>query len=1244
MAYDFGGDSTGFTNEHFTSFPPQTSFERDRLRLQRELDRDLDHPSFSSSSVSGLENAGRPFIDDDTNTFDIENDARATSTRKVNFNASMLQSSPQVNSRILAAEFADFSMANDFTEESVEIGRAREKNLSSQDYARAPFSTKGAAARTTASKRLRDAYATAGREMASPIPRQSRQNSIRSDTSEVVLPLNKNVVSMPTDKSKDHQKNRLMEEDTFDLSKPIPKKSTRQISVSSTGSKPRKTTEQITSGAARSNTASRANRVGDDASSVASLDDIVPHKARKMSKSAGVSTLGGTRGPSLRTAMRAAEAKDAANSRRKSTTAPVSASTAGGEVPKTFKSTAAFIKELGLDGHSLNALQDPPTYDETVDLTNQNNTNEQSFLLPNLAGISELINTEATRIYNNTASARKRNPHGQPPSHKPIESIPVPQDNRAILMAMQLLQDKMAALEEQKSVTEKRCEDLKEQLRRIRQKYEKEYQRARVAEDELARTKKSGSTTVVGNSNVDTEALRESAEDKERSKIAFIVEKMKLENTITSYKTQIDEISHRFEITKIALKNMQDERNSAVNSAAAAIASQRHLQEETEKLRDQLDALRVTQMEYEEKVNFEREAWKTKEQILRRRIDKAREAEGVAREAINGLQKRLSEAEKENGTRLEQDNEVAELVKRELERLKPELPAQSEAVPDPLSKRRSITTTWTTTHSAPATVTIAGPFQKEIIANNNNKQSVGKTIQQIPVEKATKGAVSPDDANETAYTVDGNYIRRIADEIEQERRRRKEAEKRAATTSAEIERIREIVGNKVTSSMKRKTGGSVTSKRYLESAVSGREETITISTRKLPPRPLSAPPTSVIYISEAETTQKVPDTHSGNSKSKKRRIKKVVYYEEDDTSEISQSRERAVNIEQRTSIAPAGMAAQAPAQSSSAKIDSPQDFDATFNTARKYNSTSNSKHTPGFDFDKQEGTLPPPPVIPDHIKSVIDVEAEHDPLSCTVCIRREMQLLQEESRIMAHTHGVGPVAGQEHNEGYQELSTLRPSKPAGKQLSNVVRGLQDEFVHLKMAYQEKAEEFLSLDPTKGKRRRKEITREINDMVAEMDWKCDMIYALYDVAEEFISTRPQHQHQVNGHSTKASNSAVKGKGPAHSVNFMNGVDSEADDVFEYAIPKRNGKLVEVEDVEDSDEYRGYRGNMMGVNMGRGGENEVSLLDETSEVEEDTNMQVARHLKRQGKEVDRQLGRGQERVVKDSYDEGEETFRI
>lgn len=521
MAFDFGGDTTNFTNGHFTSFPPQASIERDRLRLQRELDRDLDHPSFSSSSISGLENAGRPFNDaeeDETNTFDIDNDARATSTRKVNFNTNMLPSSPAVSSRVLATEFADFSMAgNEYTQDSVVVGRAKAKQLSSQDYARsrAPPRTIG--------KSLHEVYPTFTRDEASPILGQSRQNSVKSDdtSEEIALPLNKNVLP-----STRHQvpANRLVEEDTFDLSKPAAKKSLqnpRQTSESSTGSKPRKTTEQISGQTAcPTSGAPGGPQVHGDASSVSSLGDLASQKMRRVSKAIHNTNFGRGRDGPLRVVTEAAGAKETSNTRRKpsgisTTTCP--------EVPKSFKSTATFIRELGLGGH--HNLQDPPTYDETIDFTNQYIPNDQSFLLPNLAGISELIGIEATRLYNNTASARKRNPQAQPPSHKPIESIPIPQDNRDILMAMQLLHNKVATLEEQKSDFEKRCEDLRNELRKAQQKYEKESQRTRIAGEELAQVKNSGSPPAVV-SLEDTDVLREKVEDKEREKIAFMVEKL----------------------------------------------------------------------------------------------------------------------------------------------------------------------------------------------------------------------------------------------------------------------------------------------------------------------------------------------------------------------------------------------------------------------------------------------------------------------------------------------------------------------------------------------------------------------------------------------------------------------------------------------------------------------------------------------------------------------------------------------
>ena len=292
-----------------------------------------------------------------------------------------------------------------------------------------------------------------------------------------------------------------------------------------------------------------------------------------------------------------------------------------------------------------------------------------------------------------------------------------------------------------------------------------------------------------------------------------------------------------------------------------------------------------------------------------------------------------------------------------------------------------------------------------------------------------------------------NYIRRIADEIEEERRRRKDAEKQAAATSAEMERIREIMGSHLASANQRKSTAIGKGKRYPEPAASGYEDNTT--TQRIPIRPLSAPPTSTISptiqvnaVSELEVpAQRVSEAFIAVSKpSKKRRIKKVVYYEEGDTTEVfSPSKDRIVTIEQPPTV----IRTRAPARNAAASSSGPakshsDDLEATFHTAQKLSSDNSRKQTStASDFGRKDGaSLPPPPILPDHIKSVIDAEAEHNPLTCTVCIRREMQAMQDDSP-RAQSNGL-------------DASTLRPSGPAGKQLGKVVRSLQDEFVHLKM--------------------------------------------------------------------------------------------------------------------------------------------------------------------------------------------------
>ena len=54
---------------------------------------------------------------------------------------------------------------------------------------------------------------------------------------------------------------------------------------------------------------------------------------------------------------------------------------------------------------------------------------------------------------------------------------------------------------------------------------------------------------------------------------------------------------------------------------------------------------------------------------------------------------------------------------------------------------------------------------------------------------------------------------------------------------------------------------------------------------------------------------------------------------------------------------------------------------------------------------------------------------------------------------------------------------------------------------------------MELNPALQKKRRKALTREMNELVAEMDAKSDQIYALYDVNEEFVDREKQREFEM-----------------------------------------------------------------------------------------------------------------------------------
>lgn len=115
----------------------------------------------------------------------------------------------------------------------------------------------------------------------------------------------------------------------------------------------------------------------------------------------------------------------------------------------------------------IDGMVEPRNYSKTQSrpATAQNAT-AQSFILPDLPNLTELVSgvfEDGTPVFSKTAPARSRfaaPPNGgRRPQHIPIEGVPIPDEEKAIFTALQMLQDKLADMERERAEMGKRIED-----------------------------------------------------------------------------------------------------------------------------------------------------------------------------------------------------------------------------------------------------------------------------------------------------------------------------------------------------------------------------------------------------------------------------------------------------------------------------------------------------------------------------------------------------------------------------------------------------------------------------------------------------------------------------------------------------------------------------------------------------------------------------------------------------------------
>jgi hypothetical protein len=165
-------------------------------------------------------------------------------------------------------------------------------------------------------------------------------------------------------------------------------------------------------------------------------------------------------------------------------------STASGNnntTPKKFTTTESLLRDVtsNLNKSASKQQHQNPTESGTLNMGGT----QQSFLLPDLPNISELVSgvyQDGTPVFSRHGKSRSRfasstsKPENSKSTHEhlPIESLPIPDEEKQIFVSLRLLQDKVAGLETDKADMEQGNEDLQAEINILKaQMKEKERQR-----------------------------------------------------------------------------------------------------------------------------------------------------------------------------------------------------------------------------------------------------------------------------------------------------------------------------------------------------------------------------------------------------------------------------------------------------------------------------------------------------------------------------------------------------------------------------------------------------------------------------------------------------------------------------------------------------------------------------------------------------------------------------------------------
>ncbi|KAK4579937.1 hypothetical protein LTR86_000138 [Recurvomyces mirabilis] len=694
-----------------------------------------------------------------------------------------------------------------------------------------------------------------------------------------------------------------------------------------------------------------------------------------------------------------------------------------------------------------------------------------SFMLPDLPNITELVSgvrKDGTPVFNHASNKpRSRftsagNYKQLQPQHMPLESLPIPEEEKAIFASLQLLQQKVTELETTRSEAQKRAEEYEGEIIDLRSQLDAERRRP-------------------------DSALGSDVDDDAQSKARM--EKTRLQASLKAAQDRLDRAERKISISEITVQRITKERDELVTQIGSAYFNSEEMKRENETFRESYSEL---QGEFDE-MQDEMEELRKENSELRMLLAQGQAwgDEGTSskeRRARTSSKNRVETRKESSRGGRDITREGLESKDRSPERQEPALRSRKEAkatsVKELNPRRQSFTAT--------------GPMQEDIATR------IAREVQRHRAEAMATKAMEGSERD----------AKRARDSSS---RSRSKAQRRQAATGVEhgMPTSKRAVSAPTMGEMSEpeSTGEEMTQKtretlRKMHLPSPAKQKLRAEDTRDL---------TLLSYQSPedvADLRRKIEEEHMA------RRVKRNASAPETQREETVRSngngflprksslKDLTAGVDNGTgrfSLAGEGnfdfakaaktVRVQSPHTSDGSALaqqhDEAGDETILSNTSRRRHRRAMSEEGMTSAFILPDITLHISQPMPSTIGSG-KICIQHNAISCTACHPGDVSVTIPTPV---------PVTDREAVEDPDiTTATIRPAQAPPLALATVIKNLEDEIVHLKLQLEAQQRCYHQHTPALSKRQRLATNSKIRRLTAEVEKRSDQVYALYDVLE------------------------------------------------------------------------------------------------------------------------------------------------